>query len=133
MYEFIKTHKGLCVCIALIVIALLCWYVFRVSDNGGTVERIRDSVSRVEREQSKARDSIERIGEGLDGLTGTIGDSESRITRSEEVIERINADNQSAQSRLGECQAIVRDSERRVEYGLRICEAVRQSAKESGT
>ena len=126
MYEFFKTHKGLCCCVVALIIALLCWYVFRVSDNGGTVERIRDSVSRVEREQSKARDSIERIGEGLDGLTGTIGNSENRITRSE-------ADNQSTQSRLGECQAIVRDSERRIADGLRICEAIRQSAKESGT
>ena len=133
MYEFIKTHKGVCYCVALVVIPLLCWYVFRVSDNGGTTKRIRDSVSIVEREQSKARDSIERIGEGLDGLTGTIGDSESRITRSEEVIERINADNQSAKSRLGECKAIIGDSERRIKDGLRICEAIRQSAKESGT
>ena len=124
--EFVKTHKGLCCCVVALIIALLCWYVFRVSDNGGTVERIRDSVSVIEREQSKARGSIERIGEGLDGLTRTIGDSESRITRSEEVIERINADNQSTQSRLGECQAIVRDSERRIADGLRICEAVRE-------
>lgn len=122
-----KYGKTMAICALVLLVIFGLWYCFRdVSDNGRTINTIRDDIQRARSGQSKASSATDTIERGLTDSAKSVEELRNEVGRATGAID-------SAAERNQDIKGIVDRNGQRITEGRTILEQVRTQTRPSGT
>lgn len=122
-----KYGKTMAICALVLLVVFGLWYCFRdVSDNGRTINTIRDDIQRARDGESKATGSANTIERGLTDSARSVEELRNEVGRASGAVD-------SAAERNNKIKGIVDRNGQRITEGRTILEQVRTQTRPSGT
>lgn len=122
------TFYYIAICVGVLLVVGLCWYLLREQDVHDQRERADDVRTELSNTGAAQRDAEKHIIDAGERIDGSIKLADEVAGRIDEAAERI-AD---SEERNAECASIVEDSERRIGESQRIIQSIRKRAGQGG-